>query len=100
MEENKSAKNNILYFILAYICLGIAYVGIIYALNCVIVLLMQVSQILCLVFNLIVFAALCVVLYKVRNKMDNYFSKIRFVNYGRWISVVVIVFLLLIVFMY
>jgi len=100
VEENKSAKNNILYFILAYICLGIAYVGIIYALNCVVVLLMQVSQILCLVFNLIVFAALCVVLYKVRNKMDNYFSKIRFVNYGRWISVVVIVFLLLIVFMY
>ncbi len=100
MEENKSVKNNILYFILAYICLGIAYVGIIYALNCVVVLLMQVSQILCLVFNLIVFAALCVVLYKVRNKMDNYFSEIRFVNYGRWISVVVIVFLLLIMFLY
>lgn len=90
MGKNKSAKNNILYFVLAYICFGIAFIGIIYPLSHVSVSLRQVFPAGYLIFDLIALVALYVVIYKATNKMDNYFSGIRFVNYGRWISAVII----------
>ena len=100
VKKNKSPKNNILYFILAYLCLGIAFIVIIYPLSYLLVELLKISPIGYLIFDLSTLVILYIVIDKIANKMDTYFSGIRFVSCGRWISCVIMSSLVIILYIY